>query len=729
MMNMKNSKLFLAMALVAIVFVHTVNAQVTVTGSTGANATYTSLGLAFTAINGTAQTDNHIIITVTASTTESASAVLNAGAWSALIIYPTTTGLTISGNLETPLIDLDGADNVTIDGRVNATGSTKDLVIVNTRNSATPGTSTIRFINDATTNTVKYCTLKGSSYDATAGILFFSTTTGATGNDGNTIDNNNITSFTDLNRPMNAVYSDGTAAKTNSGNTISNNNFYDLFYRSGNSYGVYLKRYNTGWTISANSFYETTAFNQSGGSGMRCIGVLDLTSSDITISGNFIGGSAPGCGGTAWTKTSASANSFCAILLYVGPTVNTTTSVEGNTIKNFSWSDDATANSYWTAIYAAGTGDINIGTVTGNTIGATTGTGSVYLYTKATSGNNYGIDITFCTGTVDCRNNTIGAITTNTSNSMYPNNFCGIHKSATAEGTTIISNNTIGSTITANSINAASVSGSFAQEVFGIYSEGTGTVSISDNTISKLTNATNNHTYSATGKIIGIQTISGTNTISNNTVRDLTIANGNTAKDATGSVIGIVQTSTTAAAQTVTGNTISNLSNTFGTFGGAVTGLYYAGPATASTASGNFIHSLTAGPNCITGAALYGMYIKAGTTTYSNNIISLGDNSAINVYGIQESNGTNNYYFNTVYIGGSPATGGLSSVCVNSNSNNARNIRNNLFINARSNNGATGFHYGGAFNTSSLTIDYNDYISLRNRWGFGCFRGILLYTG
>ena len=222
---------------------------------------------------------------------------------------------------------------------------------------------------------------------------------------------------------------------------------------------------------------------------------------------------------------------------------------------------------------------------------------------------------------------------------MYSNNFCGIHKSSVA-GATTISNNTIGSTDTANSINAASVSGSRAQEVFGIYSEGTGTISISGNIISKLTNATNNTTD---GKIIGIQTTSGTNTISNNTVRDLTISNRNTASDANASVIGITQTSTTAAAQTVTGNTISNLSNASGSFGGTVTGLYYAGPATASTVSGNFINSLTVVPNCITGAGLCGMYINGGTTTYSNNIISLGDNTAINVYGIQESNGTNNY--------------------------------------------------------------------------------------
>ncbi len=36
-------------------------AQVTVTGSTGADGSYTTLGLAFSAINGTAQTGNNIV--------------------------------------------------------------------------------------------------------------------------------------------------------------------------------------------------------------------------------------------------------------------------------------------------------------------------------------------------------------------------------------------------------------------------------------------------------------------------------------------------------------------------------------------------------------------------------------------------------------------------------------------------------------------------------------------
>ena len=190
------------------------NAQTTKTvGATGAD--YSTLKLAFDAINSGAINTGTISLQIIDNTTETATAVLYASgtgssSYSAVRIFPTVTGKTISGTLNAALIDLNGADNVTIDGRLNATGSTKDLTITNNSTSSTGGTSTIRLINDATLNTIKYCTLKGSSTDASAGIIFLSSTSGTTGNDGNTLDNNDITCATDANRPLNAIFSAGT---------------------------------------------------------------------------------------------------------------------------------------------------------------------------------------------------------------------------------------------------------------------------------------------------------------------------------------------------------------------------------------------------------------------------------------------------------------------------------------------------------------------------------------
>ena len=167
----------------------------------GSGKTYTTLKAAFDAINAGTLTGD-VVLQITSSTTESASAVLNvsgsgSASYTSVTIYPTGTGgYTISGSLAAPLIDLNGADNVVIDGRLSATGSAVDLTITNTSTSSTAGTSTIRFINDASSNTIKYCNLKGSATVTSTlvggGIVLFSTTTQTTGNQNNIIEYNDL---------------------------------------------------------------------------------------------------------------------------------------------------------------------------------------------------------------------------------------------------------------------------------------------------------------------------------------------------------------------------------------------------------------------------------------------------------------------------------------------------------------------------------------------------------
>src|SRR5580765_6655940 len=167
-------------------------AQVDVTATAGtASASYTTLKGAFDAINAGAH-QGTITIGLSGDTSEAASAVLNAsgsGAASYATISISPTGgaaRTISGSIAGPLIDLNGADNVTIDG-LN-TGSNA-LTIDNTLSAATP--SAIRFIADATNNTVQNCTIKSAETVATLGTVFFSTAA-TTGNTGNIISNNTI---------------------------------------------------------------------------------------------------------------------------------------------------------------------------------------------------------------------------------------------------------------------------------------------------------------------------------------------------------------------------------------------------------------------------------------------------------------------------------------------------------------------------------------------------------
>jgi len=695
----------LLLALTFTLFTAQVYAQVTVAGSTGADGTYTMLNLAFTAINGTAQTGNNIVVTITASTTEAAAATLNAGTWTSLNIYPTVTGLSVSGNLAAPLIDLNGADNVTIDGRVNQAG-VKDLTITNTSTSATAGTSTIRFINDATANTMKYCTVKGSEMDASGGVIFFSTAGTGNGNDGNTIDNNNITNSSDANRPLNAVYSAGTTAKTNSGNTISNNNIYDFLNRGTASNGIQLSSYNTTWTIMGNSLYETASFAPAASIAYTPINVSAVTAADIIVSGNYIGGSAALCAGSsAWTKTATANNTFSAISISVGPTVSVTSSIQGNTIKNFVWSDSGASS--WSGIVASGTGNVNVGTVTGNTIGAPT-TGGITITAAAAAANVYGVYISG-TGTVDCQNNVIQSII-GANTALNNTNIYGVYRSAVA-GTTTISNNTIGSTTVANSINATSISTNQAQNVYGISNAGTGAITINGNTIANLTNGSTCPWVGALGAVNGIYASDGTSVIvTNNIIHDLTIANASTNTGFNATVGGIVLKVPNSVS--ITGNTIYNLSNTNSSYAGDVNGIFLWG---GGVCSGNFIHSLSVTGASSTAASIYGIRAESGITTYSNNIVNLGGNTKTTLYGMYDAcaiNQTCNIYNNTVYLGGTLAAGSTNkSYCMYSAAvSSTKNYRNNLFANARSTTGGASLHYAISIATNiSLTCNYNNY--------------------
>ncbi len=684
-------------------------------GTTGAD--YATLKLAFDAINA-GTLSGTIVLQIIDNTTEVASAVLNASGtgspasnYTTVNIYPTVTGKTISGNLEAPLIDLSGADGITIDGRLNATGLAKDLTITNTNATATAGTSTIRFIGDASGNMVKYCTLKGSTRDYSGGNIFFSTGT-TTGNDNNTIDNCSITNAGT--RLSNALYTSGTSADIQNGsNTISNNNFYDTFHGgiASDNCIINIQNFNTAWTISGNSFYETTNFAPNFAQGHIFINIYAQDGDGFIISGNYLGGNAPLCVGT-YNNISTYSDEFVGIKTTVG--IATATEIQGNVIKNINW---YTGTWGGTAIRAQ-QGLYNIGTSIGNTIGSATGnnsltiTGSNYFNSNNATyqGFFYGIEAYGCEATI--KNNIIGSITTVASPVTSGLDIIGIF-AYTTSGRITIQNNTIGSTDagTTNSIYSSGPGATTFQYVYGIYSKSRVIVEISGNTISKLTNGA---TGSNQTSVHGIEVIDGMNTISSNTIRDLKIINQNPDNGIGAAVVGICMyfQSGPNYSQTVSGNTIYNLENSDNLFSGEISGIVfnYSNVSAVHTITQNFIHSLKISGGSATGN-LNGINLFQGNTTTSNNIISLGGTSLVNIYGISD-NATTNLYFNTVYIGGTAGSGTKKSAGLyNTVNSTTRNYRNNIFMNARSTTGGSNLHYGMYITTAAgaLTCDYNDY--------------------
>jgi hypothetical protein len=606
------------------------------------------------------------------------------------------TGLTITSSAA-QTIDLDGATYVIFDGRPGGVGSAQELTIENTSTSG----NAVRFVNSASHNTLQYVTLKG--VNTSSGVVHFAGAGAGSGNDDNLIDHCDLRDGATT--PRFLVHSFGTSGQENSGNTLSNNRFRNFFRASAGSFGVYIAGGNTAWTISGNSFYQEGTRTSSAGAAHYAIDIQD--GDGYVITSNVIGGSQEDGGGAAWTYDGSQATSFQGIYLSVGAT--TPSSVQGNTIANFEVSSSSTAP--WRGIYVE-SGAVNIGTVTGNTIGSGTGTGSVQVTTSGSGAYSYGIRSSSTSG-VTVTNNVIGSITVSGTTTSVSHSFYGIY--VTAGANSIISN-TIGSATTADSIQAATASTSGTpQHVFGIYLYNATSATISDNTIANLTNA---YAGSGAGQIVGIRTSADLNTITGNTVRNLTTASANTRSDESGAVIGISLEGTTAG-QTVARNVVHSLADTAASGAIQATGIYYAGPTSGdNVVARNFVHSLSLATS---GAGeIRGIHADAGLTTYQNNLVRLGvdaSGAAITsdyaITGIEE-NVANNFYFNTVYVGGGPVASGSNDTFAFRSTvfSGVRANENNLFVNARANDGGTGAHVAARYDyRTSLTSDYNVYLA------------------
>jgi PKD repeat protein len=197
--------------------------QLTLTATGGVPAgSYASINDAFTSINAGTHTGS-IVISVNGNTTEPAVPVnlaasgQGAASYTAILIKPTVTA-TIAGATSpgSAVINLDGADNVTIDGSIAVGGTTRDLTIQNTALNSVGNVACIRLIGrttlglGATNNTIKNCIitgntpgnngLSGSTVTTTYGIYAGSAvaatmaaTTGGADYDNLTIQNNLVT--------------------------------------------------------------------------------------------------------------------------------------------------------------------------------------------------------------------------------------------------------------------------------------------------------------------------------------------------------------------------------------------------------------------------------------------------------------------------------------------------------------------------------------------------------
>ncbi|MBN8546804.1 MAG: hypothetical protein J0L60_11805 [Ignavibacteria bacterium] len=632
------------------------------------------------------------------------------GATNTLKIYPSTgvTGLSVAGSNTTAIINISNGDYITIDGRPGGTGSAKELTISNTDTNGT----TVRFINDATNNTLKFLRIQGVATPVNIGVVLFSSSTGSTGNDFNTIDNCDIGDG--VTTPTTGIYSAGSSGNINEYITISNCNIYNFFANiySRTGTGILVSANNSDWTIQGNSIYQTSdrTFSQAG-TGFIGISIFNTQGNNFNVYSNYIGGQQSGAGGAAWKQTGDFTHTFVGISMYVGST--TASKVNGNVIKNI-FVSSATTSTVNSGI-SIPAGLAYVGYTSGNTIGDLSSTDNIVFITSGTGGAFSGIQFGSNGTTFEyiVRNNNIGGIRCSTATSgTITLRGIWIQGDPGSAIYPIISSNFVGGSVPNSLYNSTNL------PTHGIhFSTGVTTINptVDSNTVRNITSAgtgTSILTYGIYSQLYGAHTVR------NNQVNNISTSSTATAGPA--QLIGI-QIAGLGAGNTITKNTVHTLGqlNTSATFA-SIIGIAYNGATTGTNlVANNFIHSLKLSTSAGSSTTVIkGLFLNDGVATVANNIIRVGIDETgasitgnYSVFGIDEQSDRNtNFYFNSIYVGGagivSSSTATYAFRSAGSNSGLVE-FKNNIVVNARSNSSGSGSHYLMHISSSITSVSSN----------------------
>lgn len=756
----------------------TLKGQVTVTATAGTTtASYANLKTTFDAINN-GEHQGIITIVIDAPVTETVTARLDSSAglsdYTSIHIMPAVT-CTISGNINGPLIDLNGADSVIIDGRINGVGTTRSLTIRNTYSAFYTEVSTIRLSNGASYDTIRYVNVEGAAQGYDIANIFIADSYN------NTIDNNDVGPV-GTNRPCIGIgASNHLVTFSNTTNVISNNLIHDFYSTSSVSAGIYTAESDK-YTITGNSIYQT----------MPITGDLPFIHQYIAvnygeghvISNNVIGGATTDYNGII---------SVAGIVVY-GVGLTLPTKIDGNIIHNFSISHPSTTRPIggFTGI-SVSSGRYEVGLINGNVISGITETfagdfasagitgiscsgttsknnmnvqnNTIRSFSiNATQGGNVTVTGISCASltTFNLQHNIIDSFqhnavsgsltgislahqsngaqytcTQNTVKHLYNN--CSGTSIATITGITSIlypdNGNTVKNLISDNLVTDLLTTGKSAADgsVRGIHIKlySTTANSFINNTISS--NQINNLVSESTGAttvVDGVDNECPFNLylkIDSNNIHHLTNAGANTNTFSLSAVQGIRSVVSANAPVNITGNTIHDLTST-SSAATWVTGIscLYGSSNNVLTLSKNYIYRLrndSSLTGCVTGMHLKGS-AGSGVFTVKNNMISLMP-ARVKIYAIYNSaTAANlNLYYNSVVIAGSATGNNRSGAFYKSATTNTSKVssRDNIFYNVR--HGGTGNHYAlindnvTGWDSSNFNNLYSDSAATVALWG------------
>ncbi|MBS1619862.1 MAG: IPT/TIG domain-containing protein [Bacteroidetes bacterium] len=433
-------------------------AQVSVSATAGtATGSYATLGAAFTAINGGTH-QGAITIDISANTAETAPAVLNSsGAGSAsytsVLIEPSADGVTITGSTATSiptgrgLIELNGADNVTINGdNPNTSGTNQNLTISNNA-----------------TNTVTYCSairIATSTLVTTANSISIQ----------NCIISGNVTSGNASGNPSAAASSFGIVAAGGASTTAVTT--------APTALSSTTTATGTGATI--NNFTVNNCSINNCSRGIAFVGTAASASNQITITNNVIGAAATLSGSLPYSSPASTV--YTKGVIVQGATAVT---VQQNTIRNII--------SYSTTAGAAieMTSSVSTATISNNNISGVVNNNTGGYSARA-------ILVSSATTTYTIQADTISNIQV-----LGPASCHAIEIGTTTTTNPIISNCLI-SKVYANG------TGGYASTGINLNTSAGNNVTIQNNMITDLASANNNSTTTTSFGIKGIRIQAGT---------------------------------------------------------------------------------------------------------------------------------------------------------------------------------------------------------------------------
>jgi hypothetical protein len=622
-----------------------------------------------------------------------------------------TTPRTVQGTFNNTssangLITLIGANRVKITGIRNGGSPTERLLrFRNNQNTGTYGASTgngVIVVSSATGVTLRNLIIEsGNSNTAGGAVEFrvgnnnqFLTTPCAFDTVTNCIMTNNTAATIPNGIPANAgVYSFGQPNVYNNNIVITNNEISNFVVA-----GVGVVGNNgDGFVITGNNMFYNLGFMPIASAVTHMQGIVFIPgsfSSGNNISNNFIGGSAPNCGGTALVNPNNMG--FYGIRTNVGNGANTL--INNNTIQNIAFTNTA-ATQLFTAIRAeAGNTVIN-----NNQIGHPTITNSITWSTSATC---YGIHY-LGVNNITLQNNNVQGMHLNTP--LVTPQYIGMYlQSGTVVGN--ISGNTVGHNTTPNSISIASNSTHYGMliSILAAYST---SITINNNLIANMT-----ATGTGTGGIMYGLLVQNTAfpTIANNTIHNI---RSSSITNSTAGVAAAMVISASSATSTVENNTIYAIRgmNT-GATPTTVHGIYMSAGQN-NVFRNNRIYDIT---NASTSSSLnpapsvagIGIAAAQNQIFIQNNQITLGTGMSqdIQIKGIwlfTSSNAvTMNAVNNSIVIQGT--TTGIQNTYGILRGNNTGtematnvNFRNNIIVNRRT--GGSGFHYALSNQATSPT--------------------------